>query len=198
MDAKEPMMTLRIGNSRIKNSEPRHAQAFTLIELTLVMALLLIVFGVALPSLKGFFRGRSLDSEARRFLSLTRYGQSRAVAEGVPMVLWIDTRRGTYGLQQQAGYTDGDSNAVQFALSDDTRIEVQIPAAALATSRLNLSVAGVGNLPMIRFTPDEFIGENSPERIGFRQGQNDAIWIVESTNRLKYEMQANYPPDARR
>ena len=191
-------MTLPTGNNRTRNSERRHAQAFTLIELTLVMALLLIVFGVALPSLKGFFRGRSLDSEARRFLSLTRYGQSRAVSEGVPMVLWIDTRRGAYGLQQQAGYTDGDSNAVAFALNEDLRIEVQLPAAAPAMGRLNQTVAGVGNVPMIRFTPDEFIGENSPERIGFRQGRNDAVWIVENTNRLKYEMQANDTLNARR
>ena len=191
-------MTLPTGNNRTRNSERRHAQAFTLIELTLVMALLLIVFGVALPSLKGFFRGRSLDSEARRFLSLTRYGQSRAVSEGVPMVLWIDTRRGAYGLQQQAGYTDGDSNAVTFALKEDLRIEVQMPAAAPAMGRLNQTVAGVGNVPMIRFTPDEFIGENSPARIGFRQGVNDAVWVVENTNRLKYEMQANDTLNAKR
>ena len=86
--------------------------AITLIELTLVMALLLIVFGVALPSLKGFFRGRSLDSEARRFLSLTRYGQSRAVSEGVPMILWMRPRQGTYGLEQEPGYSEVDRKAV--------------------------------------------------------------------------------------
>src|SRR5438270_8363826 len=89
-DAKEAMMTLRTGNSRVRSNEQRRARAFTLVELILVMTLLLIVMCVALPSLKGFFRGRNLDSEARRFLSLARYGQSRAVSEGVPMVLWID------------------------------------------------------------------------------------------------------------
>jgi len=46
------------------------AQAFTLIELMLVMAILLIVLAVSFPSLRGFFRGRNLDNEARRFLSL--------------------------------------------------------------------------------------------------------------------------------
>ncbi|PYJ98331.1 MAG: type II secretion system protein GspH [Verrucomicrobia bacterium] len=192
------MMTLRTGNSRIRSNEQRRARAFTLVELILVMTLLLIVMCVALPSLKGFFRGRNLDSEARRFLSLARYGQSRAVSEGVPMVLWIDARRGAYGLQQQAGYTDGDSNAVSFALSEDVRVEVQVPAVAMPSSRLNQTVPGVGYVPMIRFTPDEFIGENSPDRIVFRQGANDAIWIIESANRLKYEMQASHSPNARR
>ncbi len=184
-------MTLRTGNRRTRSNEPDRARAFTLIELILVMALLLIVIGVALPSLKRFFHGRNLDSEARRFLSLTRYGQSRAVSEGVPMVLWIDTRRGAYGLQQQAGYTDGDSNAVRFALAEELRVEVQTPAVAMQTSPLNQIVAGVGYVPMIRFTPDGFISENSPERIGFRQGKDNPAWVVESTNRLKYEIQTN-------
>src|SRR5437773_996832 len=141
MDVKEPMMTLRTG--RIRNHESCRAPGFTLIELILVMALLLIVVGVALPSLKSFFRGRNLDSEARRFLSLTRYGQSRAVSEGVPMVLWMDPRRGAYGLQQQAGYTDGDSNAVRFVLSEDTRVEVQMPAVLRSASQLNHIGRGV-------------------------------------------------------
>ena len=82
-------MTSPTGN---KNANPPAADGFTLIELMLVLTLLLIVIGVAFPSLQHFFRGRNLDSEARRFLSLTRYGQSRAVSEGVPMVLWIDAR----------------------------------------------------------------------------------------------------------
>src|SRR6266436_2034312 len=111
MDALEGRMTSPTGN---KNANPRAADGFTLIELMLVLALLLIVIGVAFPSLQHFFRGRNLDSEARRFLSLTRYGQSRAVSEGVPMVLWIDARQNTYGLQAQTGYTETDTNMVQF------------------------------------------------------------------------------------
>jgi len=191
------MMTLQTGSSRIRNHESRRVPAFTLIELLLVMALLLLVFGVALPSLQGFFLGRNLTLEAERFLSLTRYGQSRAVSEGVPMVLWIDTRRGAYGLQQQSGYTDGDRNAVSFTLNEEMRVELQTPAVVPPASQLNQIAAGIGNVPMIRFTPDGFIGETSPGRILFRQGQVDAIWIVESTNRLKYEMQANYSPNVR-
>jgi len=53
-------------------------------------------------------------------------------------------------------------------------------------------------MPAIRFTPDGFIGETSPGRILFRQGAEEAIWIVESTNRLKYEIQADHWPKASR
>ena len=83
-------------------------------------------------------------------------------------------------------------------MSEEIRVEVQTPALAGQTSPLNQNVAGVGYVPMIRFTPDGFIGETSPERIGFRQGKDDPTWVVESTNRLKYEIQASYSPKARR
>src|SRR5689334_18148384 len=67
----------RSGHSRSVHWRPK--RAFTLIELILVMALLAIVMAVSAPALSNFMRGRTLDSEARRFVSLTRYGQSRAV-----------------------------------------------------------------------------------------------------------------------
>src|SRR4029453_11217436 len=106
MGGREVMMTLPTGSKRNDRGAVRPSNAFTLIELILVMAMLLIALGAPFPSLKPFFRVRSLDAEARRFLSLTQYGQSRAVTEGFPMVLWIDARRRAYGLQTQAGYTD--------------------------------------------------------------------------------------------
>jgi len=178
----------------------RDDTGFTLIELILVMAMLAIVISVALPSLKGFFRGRNLDSEARRFLSLTRYGQSRAVSEGVPMVLWIDARQKAYGLQAQTGYADTDTNAVQFTLDKDLQVEAMTPqVASLVQAKLwTQSAQPVGSLPMIRFQPDGFISETSPDQIVFRQGTDDPIWIAESTNRLKYEIQAGHSPAVRR
>ena len=87
---------------------------------------------------------------------------------------------------------------MKFALSEELRVEVQTPAILMPASPLNQTVAGLGNAPIIRFTPDGFIGENSPERIGFRQGADDPIWIAESTSRLKYEIQASHSLPVRR
>jgi len=163
------------------------------------MAMLLIVLGVAFPSLQHFFRGRNLDSEARRFLSLTHYGQSRAVSEGVPMNLWIDARDRSYGLQAAAGYTDTDSKAVAFALDKDLQLEVSMPAvAASALQRSRMATGAGGTLPMIRFSPDGSISDPSPERILIRQGREDAIGMVPSANRLRYEIEANDSPYVRR
>jgi len=171
---------------------------FTLIELILVMAVLTIVFALALPSLKNFFRGRDLDSEARRFLSLARFGQSRAISEGIPMVLWIDERRGAYGLQQQAGYADADTRAMTFDLKDGLKIEAQTPSISVPAAQLNQIVPGVGNVPRIRFTPDGFIGDTSPREIILRQGEDDEVSILENTNRSKYEIQVSNLSSRRR
>src|SRR5580692_8469102 len=81
-------------------------RAFTLVELILVMTIMVMLIGLVFPSLKGFFRGRNLDNEALRFLALTRFGQSRAVNEGVPVELWVNSQAGTYGLEALSGYTE--------------------------------------------------------------------------------------------
>jgi type II secretion system protein H len=191
------MMTLRTGNNRTRDAEaPR--RAFTLIELVLVMALLSIVLAVAFPSLRNFFRGRNLDSEARRFLALTRYGQSRAVSEGVPMILWMNTKQGTYGLQAQAGFLDPDDKAVEFNLDETLEFEVSMPLASGTATQRGLVNAIGGNLPGIRFTPDGFIGESSPERVLIRQGESEQLSIIQNPDRLKYEIGSSHQQTARR
>ena len=76
------------------NQSKGHRQrgAFTLIELILVMTIMVVIISLVMPSLKGFFQGRNLDNEALRFLALTRYGQSRAINEGVPVELWVNPK----------------------------------------------------------------------------------------------------------
>src|SRR5262249_55830850 len=162
----------------------------------IVMAMLLIVVSVSFPSLKNFFHGRTLDSEARRFLSLTRYAQSRAVSEGVPMVLWIDARQRTYGLQAQSGYLPKDTKAIEYDLDEDLQIEASTPPASALLLLHSGSVQVAGNLPAIRFTPDGFIGETSPESVQIREAadrQSAAIWVTQNGNRLNYEIQSTQP-----
>ena len=116
------------------------------------------------------------------------------------MVLWIDARQKAYGLQAQTGYADTDTNAVRFTLDKDLQVEAVTPQVAWMTQS-NLwtqSVRPVGSLPTIRFQPDGFISETSPDQIVFRQGAGDPIWIAESTNRLNYEIQAGHSSVVRR
>jgi type II secretion system protein H len=192
-------MTKRTGNNQIKGVEALGPRAFTLIELILVMALLVIVIAVAAPSLSRFMRGRTLDSEARRFVSLTRYGQSRAVSEGVPVVLWINTRQGSYGLRQEAGYTEQDAKAVDFLLDKDLRLEVAgLPAQLGPLAQVRATRQSDPNSPMLRFPPDGFIDETSPQSVVIRDQRGESIWITQSRNRLNYEIHTNTLPNALR
>ena len=94
-------MSWTIENVNVENGQPAvgRRDGFTLIELLLVMALLVVAISVTAPVLSHFFHGRALDAEARRLLSLTRAGQSRAVSEGVAALLWIDAPQHEYGLE---------------------------------------------------------------------------------------------------
>jgi len=161
-------------------------RAFTLVELILVMALLAIVMAVSAPALSKFFRGRTLDSEARCFMSLTRYGQSRAVSEGVPMVLLIDTKRGTYRLQQDPGYGEADSKAVNLTLGKDLQISVEdVP---FAPTHMMQGRQADPNVPQLRFQPDGFIGPTSPQTVVIREKTGETLYITQSRNRLNYEI----------
>src|SRR4051812_5576949 len=111
--------------------------AFTFMELILVMVLLAVVFSLVLPSLKGFFRARNLDSEARRFLALTHYGHSRAISEGVPMILWMNPQERTYGVEAQAGYGGNPGKLQQFKMDDSLQLQPQMtPLGVLTQSNL--------------------------------------------------------------
>ena len=183
-----------------------------------MMSLLVIAVGVTFPTLQDFFRGRGLDSESRRFLSMIRYGQSRAVSEGIPMVLWLDPKQGSYGLQAEAGYLDQDTKAVEFALDADVEMMVSAAPANLGSGqgmsgpsggtvsqvsqRARTSpLGGRSNLAAVRLSPDGSLVETSPEYVQFRQTrttQRSALWVAQTPNRLSYEIRDTEPILARR
>jgi prepilin-type N-terminal cleavage/methylation domain-containing protein len=175
--------------------------AFTLIELILVMALLVIVIAVTFPTLKNFFAGRTLDSETRRFLTLTRYAQTRAESEGIPMTLWVDPIQGSYGLEAQKGFVDRDDKAVDYSV--DEKLDIEVAQTGLSrgqlTSEQQLRRGSNRNArnsnSEIRFAPDGSIDVTSPQSICIREAKNKdhALWVVIADNRNGYEVQNDSP-----
>ena len=53
------------------------------------------------------------------------------------------------------------------------------------------------SLPIIRFQPDGFISETSPQIVKFHQGQDPEIWIVQNPNHLRYEIEFNHSRSTR-
>ncbi len=184
------------------------------------MAMLAIVLTLAYPSLRGFFRGRVIDSEACRLFALTRYGQNRAVAEGVPMILWLDMEQGVYGLEAVEGFVEEDDRAAAYTADSKVSFEAATPAARTAygppgvfgvqtttsSSSLRSTAQSVGtgdrNQVVIRFLPDGYLGEESPAWILLREGEEEnranERWLVQSTNRLYYAIQSDPPAGVRR
>jgi len=167
---------------------PRSGRGFTLIELIVVMALLAIAASMVAPNMASFFRGRILSSEARRLLALTQLGQSRAVSEGIPVLLWIDARAGTYGLKLQSSYEENDGHAATFTAESGLTLDTEA-ADASVVSELGDETLGVPDgLPVIRFMPDGFYDDSSVRKIVIHQGAEGALQISQTANRLGYEI----------
>jgi type IV fimbrial biogenesis protein FimT len=154
--------------------------AFTLIELMLVLALLVIITSLAAPAMANFIRGRALDSEARRLVALMHAGQSRAVSEGLPMVLWVDEKQGIYGLQAETTGQIGDAKAETLPL--DSVLQIAVLNTGLSTPTT------FNNLPAIRFLPDGTVDENSPQTLQLTDSAGAKRWLIETHNHTGYEI----------
>lgn len=170
--------------------------AFTLVELMLVMTLLTVVISVAAPTLSRFFHGRVIDSEARRLLSLTRAGQSRAVSEGVPMVLWVDEKNNEYGLESESSYDDVDVKAKQFSVDSKLGMETVNPILGARNAATSIPVSNTGlaaksrkrNMPFIRFQPDGSVSLDSLRAVRLIGRDEESLFVAQSRNRLNYEI----------
>ena len=162
--------------------------AFTLIELVVVMVLLGIAAALVAPHMASFFRGRVLNSEARRLLALIHYGQSRAVAEGVPVLLWIDSQHSSYGLITQSGSGEADDRASSFTADSTLTLETFAPDPLPASEDDDERLGVPNGLPAIRFMPDGFFDEASVSKIVIHQDAEAALELVPTANRLGYEI----------
>jgi type II secretion system protein H len=166
----------------------RRRRAFTLVELIVVMVLLLIVASMVAPRMSSFFRGRALSAEARRLLSLVHYAQSRAVAEGVPVLLWIDPTTSTYGIQVQVGHEGTDDRAHTFTAEPTLTLETVGQAETYVSEQEDEQMGLPEGMAAIRFNPDGFFDEGSVSKIVIRQGDEGALEIVPKATRLGYEI----------
>ncbi len=174
--------------SRGDNDGSVATAGFTLIELVIVMVLLAIAAALVAPHMSSFFRGRVLNSEARRLLALTYYGQSRAVAEGVPVLLWINAQQSSYGLVTQSAASEPDDRASSFTADPTLTLEATAPSPAPVSEQEDEGLGIPNNLPVIRFMPDGVFDPTSVTKIVIRQGAEGALELVPTANRLGYEI----------
>ena len=153
----------------------RHVRGLTLVELIVVMAMLAAVMAISTPVLSRFFRGRTLEEEARRFLALTRYARSEAISRSVLMELWINPELGVYGLSPQSGYVFDDRKSIEFRLADGL---------SFAVDRKILDERGEAK---IWFWPDGSIDEESLVELRIQQDDDgETIEIAQADFGMGY------------
>ena len=180
VESRAPKPGVGVANSCHVSRFTFHASAFTLVELLLVLALLVVITSLVAPAMSNFIRARAVDSEARRLFALMHAGQSRAVSEGLPMMLWLDEKQGAYGLAAETSSKSGDSKAENLTVDENVKIAVlNAGATALTTFQ---------NLPAIRFLADGAIDENSPHMLRLTDARGFALWLIESRTRTGYEI----------
>lgn len=172
----------------MKTPRSNRHRAFTLVELIVVMVLLLIVASMVAPRMSSFFRGRALSEEARRMLSVINYGQSRAVAEGTPVLLWIDSSKSSYGLEVQGGYQSADDRVTSFTAEPTLTLETTASTDTVESESGDERLGLPEGLACIRFNPDGFFDESSVSKITIRQGSEGAMELVPTSNRLGFEI----------
>jgi type II secretion system protein H len=156
--------------------------AFTLIELILVMALLVVITSLAAPAMSRFIRGRALDTEARRLISFMHAAQSRAVSEGAPMILWVDENNRTYGVTAEVSGQTGDPKAEMLAVDSTLAIAVQNSGGGSPTM--------FNHLPAIRFLADGTVDEDSPTALKLTDSDGFSRVLTETSLRTGYEVSA--------
>jgi type II secretion system protein H len=158
----------------------RPTDAFTLIELILVLALLVVITSLAIPPMARFIRGRALDSETQRFVALAHAAQSRAVSEGMPMLLWVNAEGGSYGVTAETTGKEGDAKAETLMLDSTLHLVVSRTSAAAPVQWKNL--------PAIRFLPDGTVDEDSALKVQLSDADGFQRLLVESENHTGYDV----------
>jgi type II secretion system protein H len=106
----------------------RRSQGFTLVEIIIAVAILVVVLLMAIPSLSGVIADRKLRASLDEFNKLVREAQEHSVNEHRPyLIVWGD--KGIL-VQPEAFTRDEDQKPVaNFVLEEGSEITLSLPAA---------------------------------------------------------------------
>lgn len=98
----------RSNSSNSSNSSKKRIDAFTLIELTLVISIIVIMVGLAVPSLKSFAESSRLKSSALSLKSLLLYARDLSITEKSGYLVIFDLANNRYWLTKPELIQSGD------------------------------------------------------------------------------------------
>jgi type II secretion system protein H len=177
----------------MRRSDPTlRPEAFTLVELVLVMALLCVILAIAAPSLSRSMHGRNLIQEATRLLALTDFARDEATSKGVPMVVWVNQETGQFGVRAKSGYEDAGARSKQFTLADGIRFDALTVATGTASFTGNAdSKQYPGESEAVEYAPDGTIDPASDTAVRLVDQSNSTVGIEQATDAWGYEIVTN-------
>jgi type II secretory pathway pseudopilin PulG len=130
--------------------------AFTLIEITLAIAIALIVFAVAIPAISGIVGDDPLEKSFRDFNQFVRQAQSRALAEHRDFLL-IWEKDGITLEPRVPSAEDGEAEVAMYG-SEGARITLERPAALEAKPSGEWPIWRSGVCEPVRITYESDLG----------------------------------------
>jgi len=137
--------------SVLKSGEPK---GFTLIELTIVIALMMILYAIATPSLRNLAPSSRLKSSAREIQSILTYARDVAMTENTVYLVTFDLDEQRYWLSSSEDFNAEDAtlslaSASSFSTSlsqQSTSIEEESGVGESGSSR-TVMIAGIPRKP---------------------------------------------------
>jgi type II secretion system protein H len=154
----------------------RVGKAFTLVELIMVMGLLAVVAALAVPSLSGTTRYRTLKDEATRFVALVEYCRDEAVSQGVYMTLWMDPNGQRLGVEPKTGYDGAEDRSREYATNPDVTFQADT---IKKTGRTLIAV---------ECAPDGSLSSSSVESIRLVNRHNSTVTVARTLDGWSYEI----------
>lgn len=176
MAARE-LTTILITGMPTRNDQSRFAQAFTLIELIVVMALLATFLALSAPSLSRSFKARGLEQEATQLLAITEYARDEAISQGVPMTVWITPDTGDYGVSIKENFPGDKSREKSISLNSDFRFD---PVDATTDSN--------GHIIAAELEPDGTLAPESLAALRIVNRSEEGISVSQTADGLGYEI----------
>lgn len=153
-------------------------RGFTLIELVVVLAIIVLGSSFAILNLQGVTRAGRLRGAARNLASHLKFARSAAILSGKPVYVYYDLDEGTYYLTRKR-YGPGRDEAPWYQLRAEEhawRFPVGVQLAAVASPRETLE----RNITRFDFTP---AGACVPHSVYLRSVTDDT-WMTVAVNGL--------------
>lgn len=158
-------------------------RAFTLVELILVMAVLCLIFGLAAPTLSRSMHQRTLTQESTRLLAVTEYARDEATSRGVPVVVWIDSNAGTYGVKAKEGYEDAGVREKDYTLTTNLKFD-----------GVKVTKGAGGENDAVEFEADGTLDPSSQTSITIEDPSNNTMGITQTQDAWGYQLAGTQTP----